>query len=102
MKIALTLAAVLLSLLAGPAFAGGHESGHPGKEKPPAFDGGPEHHSFKDVEFDFDKHWGKHGSHHGGWDSHVPCVPEPESVALMLAGLGVVGAAAWRRRNQGR
>jgi len=31
--------------------------------------------------------------------STVAAVPEPQSYAMMLAGLGIVGAAAWRRRR---
>jgi hypothetical protein len=35
-----------------------------------------------------------------GWDVAVAAVPEPETYALMLAGLGVVGWAARRRRER--
>ena len=37
---------------------------------------------------------------HANFHSPVSNVPEPESVALMIAGVAVVGAVAWRRRNR--
>ena len=36
-------------------------------------------------------------SDHGEYNVHVTAVPEPETVAMMLAGLGVVGWASRRR-----
>lgn len=42
------------------------------------------------------------GGHGGGWGGHHgggPKVPEPETIALMLAGLGVVWFVTARRRR---
>jgi hypothetical protein len=36
----------------------------------------------------------------GGDTAVTPAVPEPQTYALMLAGLGVVGLVAWRRKQR--
>jgi hypothetical protein len=36
---------------------------------------------------------------HGSYDVHVTAVPEPETYAMLLAGLGLVGAVARRRKS---
>lgn len=41
---------------------------------------------------------GEDACHHGG----VGPIPEPETYAMMLAGLGLMGAIARRRKNGGR
>ncbi|MFT3856498.1 MAG: PEP-CTERM sorting domain-containing protein [Aquabacterium sp.] len=83
-------AAVLLSALAAQAWAGGPRA-NPGNGQgnPPVTNPG------KDITVTIP------GPSNGVPNSNSPVhmVPEPESIALVVAGLAVVGVAAWRRRK---
>ena len=41
-----------------------------------------------------------HDNDHGYFDVHVAAVPEPETYAMMMAGLGLMGFIARRKKNQ--
>jgi hypothetical protein len=82
----LTMCLALAGLLAcGGAWADKEKEG---KKK--------EHHESHESHGGFDGH--DFGEHHGG--PSITPVPEPETLALLGAGAGVVGVVVYRRRNR--
>jgi len=83
----------------GSSFEGGHSSGQSG-DHGSIFQGG-HNGGGEDGYGTHGGYGGGDGGHNGGSDGgDVPCspVPEPDSLALMLAGLGMVGVMVRRRK----
>jgi len=87
MKLSIALATLVVSLLSTQAFAKPPEN--PGKGKSPVTNPGP------DIVIDLNTPASLNANFH----SPVSNVPEPESAALVVAGLAVAGFMAWRRRK---
>lgn len=92
-----TMSFVLMAvLLSGSAFAAGKSDNSRGNAGHGNNTGGNGH--GEQVSFE---HFSTPGSEHASpYSAPIrSTVPEPETYALALAGLGVVGVAAWRRRR---